>query len=175
VNQPLKQFEKDYVRPAPGRTLIVGSKVYPGRGDRRRVYSDVVGVDMLPGDGVDLVHNLEHPPQKSLGQFAHIECWSVLEHSRRPWKLASNLQRLMSPGGTIFLTVPFIWRIHGYPNDYFRFTPEGVRSLFPAVLWAKICLAHEDLKSNDLTPSLTSEDGHPYLARTEVLAFGSKP
>jgi hypothetical protein len=27
--------------------------------------------------------------------------------------------------------VPFSWEIHAYPNDYWRFTADGVRVLFP--------------------------------------------
>lgn len=168
----LCDFERRYVRPAPGRTLIVGSKLYDGRDDRRKLYPDAVGVDMLPGDGVDVVHNLEEPPPKTLGKFSHVECWSVLEHSRKPWRLAANLQRLMLPGGTLYLTVPFVWRVHGYPNDYFRFTKEGVKALFEQINWGWLYLAHEELKKNDLVPALDSQTGHSYLARTEVLAFG---
>ena len=38
---------------------------------------------------------------------------------------------LLAPGGVIFLSVPFVFQVHGYPNDYFRYTPNGVKVLFP--------------------------------------------
>ncbi len=167
------EFEAQCVRPRPGATLIVGSKLYDGREDRRLRYESAVGVDMLPGDGVDLVLNLEEPLPKGLGKFDHIECLSVLEHSRRPWKLAANLQRLLVDGGTLHLSAPFVWRVHAYPHDYFRYTKEGVRSLFERISWAHLCYAHTKLKHNDLQ-SVEEIDGHPYFARCEVMGFGVK-
>lgn len=170
---PHERFEDEYVRPKEGRTLIVGSRLYEGREDRRLKYKNALGVDMLPGPGVDLVFNLEDTLPADLGKFSHIECWSVLEHSKKPWKLAANLQRLLVAEGTIHLTVPFVWRVHGYPNDYWRFTRAGVRELFPRIGWVSLCLAHEELKKNDLVLEVGKSEGtHPYLARTEVLGFG---
>ena len=68
-----ERFEREVVRPRQGRTLIVGSKVYADKEDRRGRYSDAVGVDMLSGDGVDFVVNLEEPLPKALGLFDHVE------------------------------------------------------------------------------------------------------
>ena len=176
MNQPASQnptseFEERFVRPAVGRTLIVGSKLYEGREDRRKRYPFAVGVDMLPGAGVDVVANLEEPPPKSLGLFAHVECCSVLEHSRRFWKLAANIQRLMLPGATSYVSVPFVWRVHNFPADYWRFTREGVREIFQKIDWFELCTAHVELKRNDLVFELGTER-HPYLARSEILGFG---
>lgn len=171
-----ERFEREVVRPRQGRTLIVGSKVYAEKEDRRRRYPDAVGVDMLSGDGVDFVVNLEEPLPKALGLFDHVECLSVLEHSRRPWKLAANLQRLLRDGGTFHVSAPFVWRVHGYPSDYFRFTREGVRSLFDRIAWVRLAYAHVDLKHNDLQDAveLPEPGGHPYFARCEVVGFGVK-
>lgn len=172
---PLEIFEAEYVRPRIGRTLIVGSRIYREREDRRKRYADVVGVDMQDGDGVDLVLNLEHDLPKDLGRFDHVECMSVLEHSRKPWAMAANLQRLLVEEGTIFVSVPFVWRVHGYPNDYWRFTADGVRELFQGIAWKELCWAHEKLKGKPLIPNEGKIEGkHPYLARTEVLGFGVK-
>lgn len=172
---PALDFEQRFVRPAPGRTLIVGSKLYEGRDDRRQLYENAIGVDMLPGDGVDLVLNLEETLPSGLGKFAHVECMSVLEHSRRPWKLAANIVRLMEHGGTIHLSAPFVWRVHSFPSDYFRYTKEGIRSLFSAISWHPLAYAHEELKMNDMVPALEKGEGHPYLPRTEVLGWGHRP
>lgn len=169
---PAEYFEQRYVVPHPGRTLIVGSRIFSDREDRRRRYADVLGVDMQAGDGVDRVLNLEEPLPADIGRFEHVECMSVLEHSRRPWLLAANLQKLMRKESTIFLSVPFVWRVHDYPGDYWRFTQDGVRSLFPGILWHRMANVSDQLKMNDMVPVMDSPDGHPYLARTEVLGFG---
>ena len=177
---PDQLFEQTYVRPREGRTLIVGSKIFGQREDRRLRYRDAVGVDMQAGDGVDVVVDLEDEDEISfadLGPFAHIECLSVLEHSRRPWLLAENMQRLLEPGGTIFLSVPFVWRFHGYPNDYFRFTAEGVRALFPLIRWEQLQYASDRLRPDHYLPGLekaAGNSGHPHLPRCEVMGFGAR-
>ncbi len=167
----LEEFEGEYVRPNAGRALIVGSQVYNDKEDRRLRYADVVGMDMLAGPGVDVVIDLEEALPEGLGTFRHIECMSVLEHSRRPWLLAANLERLLEPGGTIFVSVPFVWRNHAYPSDYWRMTTEAIRSLFPGIDWAELRYAHVDLTVKAKVPwHLT--DGHKYFARTESCGFG---
>lgn len=165
------EFEDNYVRPAPGRTMIVGSRIYETRTDRRKAFPNCIGVDMLAGDGVDMVLDLEEP-LPALGLFDHIECLSVLEHSKRPWLLAANLERLMRPGATIFLTVPFIWRVHGYPNDYFRFTVEGVRLLLPAIKWATLLFGNDTIDADLNARGARDKGSVPLMLRTEVFGFG---
>ncbi len=167
----LERFEREYVKPKQGRTLIVGSAVYKEKEDRRKRYPDVIGVDMLEGEGVDLVLDLEEPLPEDLGKFSHVECMSVLEHSKRPWLLAANLERLMEPGSTIFVSVPFIWRYHPYDHDYYRFSRDGIRFLFPAIDWESLLYASDDLTDKNKANS-TKVSGHPYLSRTETVGFG---
>lgn len=166
----LAEFEKRLVAPNAGRTLIVGSKIYGGKEDRRARYANALGVDMLEGDGVDRVLDLEEPLPDDLGTFDHVECMSVLEHSRRPWLMAANIERLMAPGASLFVSVPLIWRLHGYPNDYFRITPEGVRALFPGIEWKHLMLAGDALRGDKIKSA--EVDGYPYMARTETVGFG---
>ncbi len=167
----VERFENQFVRPKEGRTLIVGSKIYNQKHDRRLRYQDAIGVDMQEGDGVDVVLDLEKRLPASLGKFQHIECCSVLEHSMKPWLLAANLERLLVPQGTIFVEAPFMWRVHSYPDDYFRFTISGVKSLFQKINWLHAMYASSEL--SDKAPS-TKIEGHPYFARCEVVAFGVK-
>lgn len=165
-------FERDYVRPVAGRTLVVGSALYTDREDRRKRYPDAIGVDMQAGAGVDVIGNMEEA-LPGLFTFAHVDCVSVLEHSRRPWLLAENIERLLMPGGSLFVTVPFCWRIHSYPNDYWRMTPEGLMSLFPNIVWTKVMLAHQTATEKMRLPAVKVE-GFPYFPRTETVAFGHR-
>lgn len=160
-------------QPVAGRTLVVGSRVYPGRTDRRARFADVIGVDMLEGSGVDRALNLEDPLPDDLGTFQHIDCVSVLEHSPRPWLLAANLERLLAPGGSLLVAVPFVWRIHGYPHDYFRFTPDGVRSLFPSIKWDALEIDAGTLLPGPKIPVI-KQNSLPHLARSQVVGFGHK-
>lgn len=172
-------FERAHVRPKAGRALVVGSQVYGARPDRRLRYGEAIGADMLPGPGVDWVLNLEEPLPPGLGLFDHVDCLSVLEHSKRPWLLAANLQRMMKPGATIFVTVPFVWKVHAYPDDYFRFTPAGLALVLPAIRWEALRLVHWAIEPEGAVrlPSekmRNDENGPPWFPRTETMGFGVK-
>jgi ubiquinone/menaquinone biosynthesis C-methylase UbiE len=54
---------------------------------------------------------------------------AVLEHVRKPWIVADEITRILSPGGYVVLELPFLNVIHD-KHDYFRFTDKGIRSLF---------------------------------------------
>ena len=56
--------------------------------------------------------------------------------------MTENLTALLKPEGKICLSVPFSWKFHGFPSDYWRFTPEGVEKLFPKLEFNRAnCLA----------------------------------
>lgn len=148
--------------------LIVGSKIYGGRNWRKK-YPDAIGVDMLDGEGVDYVMNLESE-RLPAGKFSHIDCTSVLEHSKKPWAMAENLEQSLAIGGTISLSVPFVWRVHGYPSDYWRFTVEAVKILFPRITWE--ILHYESNKHRVKLPAVIALNDRPYFERTEVVGVG---
>jgi hypothetical protein len=173
------RFEAEFVRPNRGRTLVVGSQIYRGREDRRLRYADAIGVDLEEGATVDWVLDLEEPLPPGLGTFEHIDCLSVLEHSQRPWLLAKNLIRLMSRGATIFVTAPFVWRLHAYPDDLWRFSPAGIRALFPGCSWSALRLCHWAIEDEgaEKIPSqkIIGKDGPtPWFPRTETMGFGRR-
>ena len=93
---------------------------------------------MEAGDGVDVVLDLTEDfdvVSEKLGgkRFKTVICLSVLEHCRDPFRMCRNMSRLLEKDGILLVSAPFAWRIHGYPSDYWRFTPEGIRLLFPEV------------------------------------------
>jgi SAM-dependent methyltransferase len=59
-----------------------------------------------------------------------IICTEVLEHLETPAACADEIYRLLRPGGTAFISVPFIYPIHADPHDFQRFTADGLRILF---------------------------------------------
>lgn len=124
-----------------GPFLEIGSKNYGSTQDLRSLFGsggDYVGVDMASGPGVDIVQDMtvDFPVVDSVlsGQrFGTIFCMSVLEHCAQPFRMAENLTRLLRPDGKLVVSVPFAWQFHGYPSDYWRFTHEGVKQLFPGL------------------------------------------
>lgn len=53
----------------------------------------------------------------------------VLEHLAEPGAAVSEAARALRPGGTLVISVPFLYPVHDFPHDYQRWTPVGVRRL----------------------------------------------
>ncbi len=124
-----------------GPILEIGSKDYGNTVSFRSSYpgQEYVGVDLAAGKGVDLVADLtQGTGGLPLDYFALVVCCSVLEHVRRPWAMADCISRLVRPGGKLFVSVPWVWRYHPYPDDYFRFSPNGIIELFPDFDWSHV-------------------------------------
>lgn len=154
---------------AQGKSLVVGSNTYGVKEPRQRLYPDAVGVDINQGPGVDFIHDMEKPLNE---RFAHVDCCSMLEHSQRPWLVAKNLEDCLIDGGTILLLVPFAWRIHAYPSDYWRMTIDAFPILFPNIDWVDRCyLSNGRLRK--IPPKLEFENAKG-LERTEAVGFGVK-
>ena len=96
---------------------------------------EFLGVDISSAPNVDVVVDMTEDfavIDRALGgrRFRTVICCSVLEHVPNVFKMAANMTQLTAPGGVLFLSVPFSWRYHGYPKDYWRFTPEAITFLF---------------------------------------------
>lgn len=126
-----------------GPYLEIGSRDYGSTQNLRPLFANrgkYVGVDLFAGPGVDLVLDLTADFESidaALGgeRFGTIICLSVLEHCAQPFRLAENITRLLRPGGRVCISAPFAWKFHGYPSDYWRFTHEGIRLLFPGIVF----------------------------------------
>jgi SAM-dependent methyltransferase len=121
--------------------LEVGSRDYGNTENFRALYAagnEYVGVDLSEGKNVDRVADLtEGTGGLPSAHFALIICCSVLEHVRRPWVMAEHLTDLLRPGGAIYIAVPWVWRYHPYPDDYYRFSWRGIIELFPRLTWSE--------------------------------------
>jgi SAM-dependent methyltransferase len=124
------------------------------------------GVDIEPGPGVDVALDLTGDfslVSRSLSTpFATIFCLSVMEHCRQPFLMAENIQRLLEPGGILYVSVPFVWEIHHFPVDYWRFTPDAVRLLFPGIDFPADSCAYHSQEEDVFYPL---ESGPPRLGR----------
>lgn len=54
----------------------------------------------------------------------------VFEHLAAPWITAQNIVRMLKPGGLSVTVTVFAWRYHPVPEDYWRFTPAALSSIF---------------------------------------------
>jgi SAM-dependent methyltransferase len=91
---------------------------------------ECVGIDVAPGPGVDMVITPGQTWPLEAGTFDAVLCTQVIEHAGDLDNLLSELNRVLAPGGTLLVTVPFAYNEHGAPGDYRRFSVHGVRALF---------------------------------------------
>ncbi|MEA2494171.1 MAG: hypothetical protein QOJ29_2082, partial [Thermoleophilaceae bacterium] len=111
-----------------GEVLDVGCEHSPYR-DWMPLVRGYVGLDVQPGAGVDVVVPPGGAWPLTDGRFDSVLCTQVLEHVAQPAHTLSEIHRVTRPGGTLILTVPFIYNEHGTPADYQRLTRHGVREL----------------------------------------------
>lgn len=100
--------------------LIDLRSLFPGR--------DYTGVDFRAGPGVDCVASVEALPQKS-GSVGTVMAFSTFEHVQRFWLGFEEVRRVLRPDGVFVVSCPFYFHQHGYPSDYWRFTPEAFELL----------------------------------------------
>lgn len=62
--------------------------------------------------------------------FDFVVCTEVLEHTLQPFDAVKEIRRILKPGGLVFASTPFNFRIHGPLPDCWRFTEHGIRALF---------------------------------------------
>lgn len=94
--------------------------MFPGR--------DYVGADFRKGPGVDMVldlHNI-NLPDESVGTVFLMD---TIEHVEFVRKAINEIYRILKPNGILIMSSVMDFPIHGYPNDYWRFTPSAFESL----------------------------------------------
>lgn len=179
-------FAKAALSTFKGRILEIGSKDYGSTQNFRGLFpqSEYIGVDLEPGPNVDIVHNIElglGPLENE--RFDLIIICSVLEHTPTPWILANNIQELMSEKSAVYSCHPWVWRYHKYPDDYFRFSPRGIQSLFSGLkfwlpeLYATykqgefLSFSKNESVDNDL--AMFDKSGKKFLPYLQTIMIGS--
>ncbi len=111
-------------RRSDGKVLDCGS------GLRSSVDETVICLDVAAFPGIDVLGvNQRLPFQDAI--FDAVLSLNVLEHVTDPFLCASELIRVLRPGGTLYCCIPFLQPEHGYPNHYFNATRSGLKLLFP--------------------------------------------
>ncbi len=85
------------------------------------------GCDLQPGPNVDVVCDMAAMPKEWSNRFSGVLCSEVLEHVANPAAALGEARRVLQAGGVIIVTTLTAFPIHGYPNDYRRWTEAGLR------------------------------------------------
>jgi SAM-dependent methyltransferase len=99
-------------------------------GDLRPLFAGrpYTGTDFREGPGVDRVEDLRGLTFGD-GEVGTAICLDTLEHCADPPLACRELARVTAPGGVCVISSVLLFGIHGYPQDFFRFTPEGFKTM----------------------------------------------
>ena len=87
------------------------------------------GVDLEAGPGVDVVLASPYRLPFPSGSVDLVISGQAFEHVEYFWLMWMEMLRLLKPGGRIFLIAPSRGPEHRYPQDCWRFYPDGYRAL----------------------------------------------
>jgi SAM-dependent methyltransferase len=72
-------------------------------------------------------------------------CAELLEHVPDPRAVLGEVARVLRPGGVLLISVPFLFRIHGDPFDYGRYTDHYWREVLDGAGFAEITIEKQGL------------------------------
>ena len=104
-----------------------GEGMYRDEISRRAHY---VGMDFDESMDPEAVCNFNTDPFPFPDEsFDFLFCLSVLEHVMYPFAVMEEIRRVMKPGGRGYIAVPFHYKAHGSPWDFFRYSKGGLHLL----------------------------------------------
>jgi SAM-dependent methyltransferase len=92
-----------------------------------------LGIDLEAGENVDLVVADGYDWKEIVDdRYDVVLCSQVLEHARYPWRLMQEIARVLRPRGLVLMIAPSAGPVHRYPEDCFRYFPDGLPALASA-------------------------------------------
>jgi hypothetical protein len=138
--EPSSDLERRFIArcaelPSPSVLELGTLQSVPGRSTLHRDWvphaSEFLGTDIHDGPDVDIVADL-HRLTDVVGseRFDVVLSCSTFEHLKYPTLAAHELMKALKVGGLLYVQTHQSFPLHGYPNDYFRFSQDALASLF---------------------------------------------
>lgn len=90
--------------------------------------AEVIRLDFEPTYDLDVVADARRLPFRD-GSLDRISADSVIEHVPHPHQVLAECFRVLRPGGVLKIITPFAFNLHGYPDDYLRYTPSWYQQM----------------------------------------------
>jgi 2-polyprenyl-3-methyl-5-hydroxy-6-metoxy-1,4-benzoquinol methylase len=91
--------------------------------------TEIVGFDVPGNPHADLHGSIDAIPVED-ASFDLVLCLQVLEHVADPAAAVRELRRVVKPGGRVLLSTHGVYPYHPNPNDFWRWTQDGLTYLF---------------------------------------------
>lgn len=88
--------------------------------------ADYTGIDFNPAADIQMDISQERYPFNN-NSFDYVICNAVLEHVKDDSFVLNEIYRVLKPGGTAYISIPFMQPFHADPDDFRRYTAEGLR------------------------------------------------
>lgn len=116
------------------RVIEIGSRSRTSQSIRSQLKGSFLGIDIVPGSGVDVVADAHLLSDAIAGQtFTHAFSTSVFEHLLCPIQAVSELNAVLEIGGLAYIHCHQTWGYHEAPWDFFRFSDSAWRAIFNEV------------------------------------------
>jgi SAM-dependent methyltransferase len=105
-----------------GRILDVGGGARSGYYDLMRVDGRIDSLNIDPKLQPACVADFRRGLPIAAAVCDCVLCFNTLEHIYCDSALLTEIVRVLKPGGTAYILVPFLYRVHASPDDYHRHT-----------------------------------------------------
>lgn len=89
---------------------------------------EYVGIDFNPAADIKIDISQDRYPFDD-NSFDYVICNAVLEHVNNDNYVLEEIFRVLKPGGTLYVSIPFMQPYHADPEDYRRYTSYGLAHL----------------------------------------------
>lgn len=132
IFQPVPQIPKT-LKMLPKDAIIVDI----GAGGRK-ITEKCICVDFVMFPNTDIIADIHNLPLKN-NSIDAVFCTGVLEHIENPNIALTECYRILRPNGIVHLEVPFMQPFHKDPQDYWRWTLDGLKLFAKQHKFKEIC------------------------------------
>lgn len=112
-----------------GRVLDIGGSKASAYQALFKKTCEITTVNLDPYVSPDIVADLEEPLAIAHNTYDGVLLVNVLEHIFNYRQLLSESVRVLKPGGTLVVVVPFLFPVHPSPGDFHRFSAQALERL----------------------------------------------